>query len=117
VTRGDGFEAEKAIDKDPDTYWAAPDAAINGSLTVTLRHATRFNRVVLQEYIALGQRIGGFTVEALVGDNWRRIGFGTTIGHKRISAVPETTAHGRARLCSRRSRLPDTFRGRPVCDR
>jgi alpha-L-fucosidase len=92
LSRGPAFEAENVLDEDAGTYWAAPDAATEASLTVTLKQATRFNRVVLQEHIALGQRVGGFTVEALVDGSWRRIGYGTTIGYKRILAVPETTA-------------------------
>jgi alpha-L-fucosidase len=46
--------------------------------------------VVLQEYIKLGQRVRSFKIEAKVGDNWKVIGTGTTIGYKRILRVEPT---------------------------
>ena len=49
-----------------------------------------FNRVVLQEQIKRGQRVEEFTIEAPRADGqWRKIGGGTTIGYKRIIAVPD----------------------------
>ena len=51
-----------------------------------------FNRVVLQEEIAKGQRISAFTVEASTQDGWKEIGRGTTVGYKRIHLVDECEA-------------------------
>jgi alpha-L-fucosidase len=45
------------------------------------------DRIVLQEAIALGQRVEGWTAEADVNGNWTAIAEGTTIGHKRIIRV------------------------------
>ncbi|MPY89257.1 MAG: glycoside hydrolase family 29 [Luteitalea sp.] len=90
AVRGPGFEPALVVDRDVDTYWAAPDGTVRGALTLTLPEARRFDRVVLQEYLPLGQRVSGFLVEAMVGDTWQRIGHGTTIGHKRIVVVPPT---------------------------
>jgi alpha-L-fucosidase len=42
------------------------------------------NRIVLQEYIALGQRIKSFSVEYLDGKEFKPLLTQTTIGHKRI---------------------------------
>lgn len=92
VTRGSGFEASRVLDADPDTYWAAPDDVTRASVTLTLPAPTTFDRVVLQEPIRLGQRIALFEVEVLdAGSTWQRIATGTTIGHKRIVVVPQTT--------------------------
>ena len=57
---------------------------------MTLPAAVTFNRIVLQEPIALGQRVGAFEVEAMTAGQWTRIGAGSTIGYKRILAVPDT---------------------------
>ncbi len=92
ATRGAGFEAAHVLDADPDTYWAAPDGITNASITLTLSKATTFDRVVLQEPIRLGQRIGLFAIEALEeGGSWQRIAAGTTVGHRRAVVVPKTT--------------------------
>ncbi|MPZ17155.1 MAG: glycoside hydrolase family 29 [Luteitalea sp.] len=91
AVRGAAFAPANVVDQDVDTYWAAPDGVVRASVTLTLPEARRFDRVVLQEYIPLGQRVDGFLIEAKVGESWERIGFGTTIGHKRIVTVPPTT--------------------------
>jgi alpha-L-fucosidase len=86
------FEAARVLDEDLATYWAAPDASSNASLTLTLPRPTTFDRVVLQEPIELGQRVSLFEIEAATASGWQRIGTGTTVGHKRIVVVPRTTA-------------------------
>lgn len=92
ATWGAGFEAARVLDEDPDTFWAAPDGTTQASVTLSLPQPVTFDRVVLQEPIRLGQRIALFEVEAETADGWRRIGTGTTVGHKRIVVVAETTA-------------------------
>lgn len=91
VSRGAGFEAARVLDADPDTYWAAPDPVTKASVTLTLPRDVTFDRVVLQEPIRLGQRVALFEIEAATTSGWQRIGTGTTVGHKRIVVVPETT--------------------------
>ena len=92
VVRGSGFEATKVTDGNWNSYWAAPDNVTKGALTVDLGKKKLFDRVVLQEYIPLGQRVQSFTVEAKTDDGWHKIGGGTTIGYKRILLVPATEA-------------------------
>ena len=84
--------AAGAIDADLDTFWAPSAALLPASLTLRPSSAATFDRVILQEAIALGQRIGAFVVEAETTDGWQRIATGTTVGHKRILQVPLTTA-------------------------
>ncbi|GAB3664971.1 alpha-L-fucosidase [Echinicola sediminis] len=92
VERGSGYEGEKAIDEDPETYWAAPDGSNNGSLTVHFDEPTTFNRFLAQEYITLGQRVKAFTLEAQTESGWEEIANETTIGYKRILRFPSITA-------------------------
>lgn len=91
VSRGTGFDADRVLDADPDTYWAAPDGVTRASVTLTLPQPVTFDRVVLQEPIRLGQRIALFEIEAETASGWQRIGTGTTVGHKRIIVVAPTT--------------------------
>ena len=86
------FRAQNILDKDYDKYWATDDEVTKASFVVTLPEKRTFNRVQLQEYIPLGQRVSAFTVEALAEDgSWHPIARETTIGYKRIVHVPTTT--------------------------
>ena len=84
-TRGRGYKAGNILDGNYDSYWAAPDDTREATITFKLDGMKTFNRVLLQEYIPLGQRIESFIVEASMPDGtWKEIASGTTIGYKRI---------------------------------
>lgn len=93
-TRGSSpkFGPKNAVDEKKDTYWAADDDVKKASLTIELKKPTLFNRFLAQEYIRLGQRVKGFTVEAFVGGNWQEVARGSTIGYKRILRFPAVEA-------------------------
>jgi len=84
--RGDDaqFAASKLTDGDRNTYWAADDEVRTAELTVELGRPTPLDRVRMQEYIQLGQRIEGFAVDARIDGQWKEIAKGTTIGPRRI---------------------------------
>ncbi|OGV81132.1 MAG: hypothetical protein A3K19_17385 [Lentisphaerae bacterium RIFOXYB12_FULL_65_16] len=104
-----GHGAAKAVDTDPATYWTPAPGATELTLDVAPDPASVFNRVMLQEQIALGQRVEEFTVEAWDGAAWKEIATGTTIGYKRLLKVPDTTAT-KVRLSVRKSRGDPTLR-------
>ena len=86
------FRAQNLLDKDYDRYWTTDDQVTKASFTVTLPEARTFNRVQLQEYIPLGQRVSAFSIHAMAEDgSWQPIARETTIGYKRIVHVPATT--------------------------
>lgn len=87
------YRAENMLDADYDKYWAVDDSVTVVSFTVNLPQPRTFNRVQLQEYIPLGQRVAVFSVDALTETGeWRQIARETTIGYKRIVHVPSITA-------------------------
>ncbi|MDP9077813.1 MAG: alpha-L-fucosidase [Bacteroidota bacterium] len=86
------FSAGNVTDENENTYWATDDNVKTASLTIDLGKPTRFNRFSAQEYIQLGQRVKAFVVEALIGERWRELAKGTTIGYKRIVSFPTVTA-------------------------
>jgi len=86
--RGIGFKAFNVNDGDPDTYWATPDDVTSGSVTIDLGLETEINRILIQEFIQLGQRVQEFMVEALADGAWKQILEGTTIGYKVIRKFP-----------------------------
>jgi alpha-L-fucosidase len=104
--------ASHALDGNYETYWeAAPrgDEMAPVTLEIALPQPVTFTRVVLQEQIRRGQRVEGFAVEALQADGqWSRLASATTIGYKRILAVPQTTTN-RLRVRVDRYRLAPTL--------
>lgn len=78
------FTAEMATDGDPQTYWATDEGVDRASLTLAFDAPTAINRVLLQEYIPLGQRVQHFILEAEVDGKWQELDGQTTIGYKRI---------------------------------
>jgi len=49
---------------------------------------TEVNRILIQEFIRLGQRVQEFKVSAFIGSDWKPLIEGTTIGHKIIRKFP-----------------------------
>ncbi len=95
--RGKKFSAKKLNDGKWDTYWATPDGVNTGIVTFTFSKPTKVNRLLLQEYIPLGQRVKEFNVDILVDGKWQKLDPGEpfgNIGYKRILqfATVETTA-------------------------
>lgn len=78
------------VDGKAATYWASPDTALTPVICLNFKKAVTFNRLLLQEYIALGQRVKSFKVEVLDNGQYKEIANETTIGHKRILLLPDT---------------------------
>jgi len=89
---GTRFAAARVNDGDARTYWATRDGATTGSVELAFASPTRFDRLVLQEHIALGQRVEGWRAEAEVNGAWAPVTEGTTIGYKRIARFAPVTA-------------------------
>lgn len=78
------FSPNNVIDDDPNTYWSTENETTTAMLTIAFEKPTEVNRVVLQEYIPLGQRVQNFILEAEIDGRWKEIDGQTTIGYKRI---------------------------------
>jgi len=82
------FAASNLSDGDFNTYWTTNDETKTGSFVIDLGSPAEMNRIVLQEYIPLGQRVASFSVEVWDGKKFREIDRQTTIGYKRILSFP-----------------------------
>ena len=70
-----------------------PPSSIAGTLTLTLDGEKTFNRILLQEYIPLGQRIAAFHINILTPEGtWQTIAEETTVGYKRIVLTEKVSA-------------------------
>ena len=93
-TRGNSskYGAKNLNDDNYNTYWAPDDNQLSASIEIDFGKAQTFNRLMLQEYIPLGQRITSFHVEYWDDNAWQPIDKQTTIGYKRILRFPDITA-------------------------
>ncbi len=85
------YAAKNVIDGNKQIYWATDDSVKSASISLQFDKPIKFNRLLLQEYIRLGQRVSKFTVSAMVDGKWQIVDNQTTIGYKRILRFPTTT--------------------------
>lgn len=100
-TRGDdpAYAPENLLSPDYDAYWATDDGVLCAAIELTLPSPVRFDRIMLQEYIPLGQRVYEWKASYYddANDAWKPLCDGTTVGYKRIVAFDPVTA-GRIRI-------------------
>lgn len=89
-----GYAAKNMTDGDYDTYWAAGDGIPNPHVEIDLKEPRTFDRLMIQEYIPLGQRVAEFGVEYRdeSSGSWVPLVEATTIGYKRILRFPAVVA-------------------------
>lgn len=107
--RGDAYGATNVTDGNFDSYWATSDGVTTGNLTFTFDAPVSLNRVMLQEYIPLGQRVKSFVVEYEKDGTWIPVRCGeatTTVGYKRLLRfMPVETRKLRIRFLDSRGPL------------
>ena len=85
--RGKTFSAKAVTDGEYDTYWATNDGVNSATIEFDLPQTEKINRMMLQEYIPLGQRVKSFVVEYNQKGEWLPVKLNeetTTIGYKRL---------------------------------
>ena len=107
-SRGRGFEAEN-MQGENEGYWATADGVTTGDITLKWSEPITAKYVVIQEYIALGQRVREFVIEAYDGNDWQEIASGTTIGYKRILPLADSVNTDQLRIRFLDSRAPLTI--------
>ena len=95
-TRNERYSAAMMGDDNWDTYWAASDGVNAADIVIKTKKDVTLNRILLQEYIPLGQRVKAFVIEyKTCCGKWVPVIVDeetTTIGYKRIVRFHEKTA-------------------------
>ena len=73
--------------------FGAPVGVAKG-LSVTWAKPVRVDTVVMEEEIALGERIRAYRLEGLVDGAWKPVGDGVSVGHKRIQPIEPVVLGG-----------------------
>ena len=103
-----GHEGALVLDKSAATFWTTDDEVESAVLEFDFPKQRRFDRVMLQENIRMGQRVEAFRLEAWDGKMWKQFTKGTTIGYKRLLRFPAVTAK-KVRLVIDASRTSPTL--------
>jgi alpha-L-fucosidase len=84
--RGNALEygPQNLIDGKKETYWTTDDDSTRGSFEIRFDKPKTIKYIIIQENIALGQRVKSFGIEINVDGSWQEVSTGTTIGYKRI---------------------------------
>lgn len=86
------FSPDLVLDDSAETYWSTKDEITSASLEIHFGKTVEMNTILIQENIALGQRVKSFSVEALMGKEYVEITSGTTIGNRRIVQFEKTAS-------------------------
>lgn len=81
------FGPANVIDGDANTYWTMNDGQTTGSFEIDLGGVRAVDAFVVQEHIALGQRIGGYAIDAFVNGAFQTVVTGTSLGYQRIDTL------------------------------
>ncbi|KAK3312560.1 alpha-L-fucosidase 1 [Apodospora peruviana] len=89
-----------ALDGRADTYWAMNDGETKGSVEIDLGGVFAVDAVIVQEHIALGQRIGGYAFDVMAANStsYKPAVTGTSLGYKRIDRLAAAIQATRIRV-------------------
>ena len=82
--RGKDFSPSMLLDNNNDTYFATEDSVLSATIEIDLGSVKEIKGFIIQEHIALGQRIDGYRIECRVDGSWQEVFSGIKIGFKRI---------------------------------
>ncbi len=105
---GEQFQPANAIDGDSETYYASNDQVTDVTLEINLGKVQEVAGFILQEPIALGQRVNGYQLECWHNGRWEKVFAGQKIGYKRIILEGRASARGKEFPATDRVRLKIT---------
>ncbi len=103
-----GINAKAILDDHYRTYWTTKADETSAVIELKLINTYRFNVLLLQENISIGQRIEKFMLEYWTGSEWVKAAQGTTVGYKRLLKFKEVNTK-KVRVTITSSRLNPTL--------
>jgi alpha-L-fucosidase len=95
----DRFSVANLNDGDRQTYWSTDDSVTSAVFVVNFDQSKTVNVLLMREYLPLGQRISGWTLDSWENDRWHEIAAGESVGSCRIwRGEPVTGRKFRLRL-------------------
>ena len=94
-TRSRHFSPKYVLDEVITHYWATEDGARHAEIVFEFPQATAFSRLLLQEYVPMGQNVDAFCLDYYSNGKWLPIETNeplTTIGYKRLVRFPTVKA-------------------------
>lgn len=108
ISTSNGLNEKALLDGSYQTYWTTKGLDTTALIEFTLPVPTTFDVIMLQENIAIGQRIEKFAIEYWEKGAWHELSVGTTVGYKRLFRFdPVTTVKVRVKIAA--SRLNPTL--------
>jgi alpha-L-fucosidase len=89
--QGPGNGAKAVLDSDASTFWYAAEGTASSWLEFEFDAPVTFDVAMIQEPIAMGQRVEKFHLEIPGKTGWEVLVQGTTIGYKRLLRFGATT--------------------------
>lgn len=108
VESANGKNAKAILDDQYSTHWTTKGTDTTAVITFRLKGPQTFDALLLQENIAVGQRIEKFILEYNKNGVWEKVTEGTTVGYKRLLRFSIVTAD-QVRLRIESSRLNPTL--------
>ncbi len=91
--RGNNYGVDRLKDREKASYWATAEEVNSAEIEIKFDAPEELNRLVLREYIPLGQRVQAFSFLAKNEQGiWDTLVQQTTIGNKRILSFKNTSS-------------------------
>ncbi|MCF0207088.1 MAG: discoidin domain-containing protein [Bacteroidales bacterium] len=94
-SRSMAYSAENVLDDNYEHFWSSGEGVTTAELEFEFPQKTAINRIMIQEYIALGQKVEAFGIDFFADGKWQSVPTKemlTTIGYKRILRFPTVEA-------------------------
>lgn len=85
-------EISNILNSNRNSFWCTKEGTEKAVINIDLKDKKTFDRIVLMEYIEIGQRVEEFILEYKDAESWKEFYRGTTIGYKRICCFEEVKA-------------------------